>query len=312
MGQTIDDVLFPDRHKSTALRTLGKLATNKLIWQTYLPVRGGTPFIYGLTDDGRQMLNAFGVESDGDTFDHLIWRSKQAPVAPVSSILEHETYISDWCASLLDHVRRTPMLAGVHIQRQYRVKDREGTVLQTIGAVIILAFDPAKKAFERPIWSIPWLTDTTFPDSWRVVRLALEVDTGMTMRALVELALRYRACSDDGSHKRLLGDRLRPVIIASGGDSTSGGDRTRMIASWWMDAWPGSLTLLSSRARTAHPDYGVLWGEYRALETNPVKKIPLLGPLLGTVDTWPNRIKAWPGSTSGSNGSAVTTTKPTS
>lgn len=290
LGQTLHDLLFPDRHPATCFRVLGKLTERKLIWQAHIPVHGGTPFVYGLTDDGRQMLDAVGAEPHDGTFERLMYRSKQAPSAPAVAALSSETYMSDWCASLLDQLRRTPMLAGVHVQRRYAVTGADDALLQTIGAVITLAFDPTLTTFERPTWAIPWLTDGALAPAWRIVRLALEVDTGMmAMRSLFEVAQTYQRLTGDGTYQKLLGGPLRPVIV------TPAGRRSRAVAEVWMAAWDGSPALLSSVERTCHPVYGVVWGMYMALKTNPVQKTSLLGSLLGTVDQWPTKIQSWPG-----------------
>lgn len=310
MGQTIRDLICPDQHEASCRRLLRELAERKLIWQASVPnvndagrSQGRAPNVYGLTDDGRQMLDTFGAEPYDGTFERLIYRSKQAPGAPAVAALVTETYVSDWCASLLDQVRRTPMLAGVHMQRRYAMTSADGTLLQTVGAVIVLAFDPELKTFERAGWVIPWLTDGAISSSWRVVRLALEVDTGvMAMRSIFEMAQTYARLTGDGTYQRLLGGVPRPVIV------TPPARRARAVAEVWMGAWEGSPALLSSVERTCHRDYGVLWGEYLALKANPVAKTSLLGSLLGTVDQWPTKIAAWPGAgaVSSSNVSQMT------
>lgn len=295
LGQTIRDLVCPDHHPASCRRLLREVADRKLIWKARIPnvndagrSQGRAPNVYGLTDEGRQMLDTFGAEPHDGTFERLLYRSKQAPSTPAVASLASETYLSDWCASLLDQVRRTPMLAGVHVQRRYAVTGADGALLQTIGAMIVLAFDPDLKAFERPGWSLPWLTDGAIPASWRVLRVALEVDTGMmAMRALFELAQTYAHLTTTGAYQKLLGGPLRPVII------TPPARRARAVAEVWMGAWPGSPALLSSFDRTVHPEYGVLWGRYMALKTNPVQPALLLGNLLGTVEQWPARIQAW-------------------
>jgi len=314
MGQTIRDLVCPDQHEASCRRLLRELAERKLIWQASVPnvndagrSQGRAPNVYGLTDDGRQMIDTFGAEPHDGTFERLIYRSKQAPSAPAVSALVSETYLSDWCASLLDQVRRTPMLAGVHVQRRYAVTAADGALLQTIGAVIILAFDPELKKFDRPGWVIPWLTDGAIASSWRMVRLALEVDTGvMAMRSIFEMAQTYQRLSNDGTYQRVLGGALRPVIV------TPPARRARAVAEVWMGAWDGSPALLTNVERTCHQKYGVMWGEYLALKSNPVQKTSLFGSLLGTAEQWPTKITGWSGAAadSGSNVSQVTDKKP--
>lgn len=295
LGQTVRDIVCPDQHEATARRLVRGLVERKLLWHANVPtaneagrLQGRTPRVYGLTDDGRQLLDAFGAEPHDGTFERLIVRSKQAPAPPAVAALVSETYMSDWCASLIDQVRRTPMLAGVHVQRRYALTDADGTLLQTLGALIVLAFDPNLKTMDRPAWVIPWLTDGAISSSWRVVRLALEVDTSvMGTRAIFDLAQTYQRLTESGVAQRLLGGPLQPVIV------TPPGRRARAVAEVWMGAWPGSPALLSSVERTAHADYGVLWGEYLGLQASPLQRSPLLGKLLGTVDQWAAKTQNW-------------------
>jgi len=309
MGQTIHDLVCFDQHENTCRNMLNRMSKRKLIWEATVAnvddagrSLGRAPNAYGLTDDGRQLLDAFGTEPHDGTFERLIYRSKQAPFAPAKLTLTHDTYVSDWCASLLDQVRRTPTLAAVQVQRHYALAAPDGAPLQTIGAVIVLAFDPELTTFGRPGWMLPWLSDGPMPASWRVVRLALEVDTGaMSMRSVFELARTYQTLSENGTYQRLLGGKPRPVIV------TPSSRRARAVAEVWMGAWENSPALLSSIDRTCHREYGVLWGTYKALNANPLQKANLLGSLLGTVEQWPAKTQRWPGS--GSPVSPATGTK---
>lgn len=310
-GQTIRDLVCLDRDESTCRRMLRGLAERKLLWQATAPhasadgrLPGRPPCVYGLTDDGLRMLDSFGAEPHDGTFERLIARSKQAPTAPLSSQLHRDTYVSDWCASLLDHMRRTPLLAGIEIQRHYALVGADGTLLQTIGALVTLAFDPNQRTFSEPVWTIPWLTDGATPASWRVVRLALEVDmNAMAGRTLFTVGQTYRALTDNGTYQRMLGGPPRPVLI------TPHARRMRAVAEIWMGAWPGSPALISTFERTEHPAYGVVWGEYKALKTDPAQPAPLLGTLLGTVEQWPAKVASWPGSALGGPPSAPTGAK---
>jgi|APCry1669189070_1035195.scaffolds.fasta_scaffold09821_1 Replication-relaxation len=307
-GQTLETLVFRDQSGASRRRILRGLAERKLLWQATAPnasadgrLQGRPPCVYGLTDDGLRMLDSFGAEPHDGTFERLIARSKQAPTAPLSSQLHSDTYISDWCASLLDHIRRTPLLAGIEIQRRYALVGADGTLLQTIGALITLAFDPNQRTFSEPVWTLPWLTDGAISPSWRIVRLAVEVDiNAMSPRTLFEMAQTYQRLSGDGTYQRLLGGPLRPVII------TPPERRVRAVAEIWMGAWPGSPALISTFKRTEHPVYGALWGEYMALKTNPMQLAPLLGTLMGTVEQWPAKVASWPGSARGSLPSSVT------
>lgn len=296
-GEAIGTLIFTDQSATSRRRMLHDLAARKLIWQGRMPVvtpagrSHGRPLnVYGLTEDGKQLLDTFGVEPHDGTFERLIARSKQAPTLPSLAQLTHDTYVSTWCASLLDQVRRTPPLEGVQIQRRYALTTADGTVLQTIGTLITLVFDGQRKTLAVPGWGVPWLEDVQVPPSLQVIRLALEVDAGvMAQRAIAEQALTYRRLTDDRTYWRLLGGPVFPVLIAPAGR------RARLIAEWWMAAWPGTPAIIASDASTADSPYGVLWGEYKALAALPLQARPLLGTFLGPVERWPARSRLWPG-----------------
>ncbi|MFV9505402.1 MAG: replication-relaxation family protein [Oscillochloridaceae bacterium umkhey_bin13] len=294
MGQTIRVLIYPDQHENTCRNALHGLAERKLIWQGSVPLmneagrsRGRAPHVYGLTDDGRTLLGTLGAEPYDGTFGRLLSRSKQAPLPPQAT-LTSESYLSWWCASLIEHLRCFPLLAGLHIQHRYPITDPEGNILQTVGALMSIAFDRDQTTVDRPQWVIPWLTDGALSSSWTIVHLAIELDTGiMSMRSIVDLAQTYRRLTETRIYQQNLGrtNGFRPVII------TPSGHRARAFAEAWMSAWPGSPALVSSVERTAHADHGVLWGTYFALRTNPVQPTSLLGTLLGTIEEWERRMQ---------------------
>ena len=298
LGTTLHGLIAPDLNARTGRRMWQRLTERKLIWQASVPnghtdaagrVRGKPLHVYGLTDDGRALIDSLGAEPHDGTFERLMYRPKQSPIPPSAQNLVHETYISDWCAMLLDQVRRTPMLVGAHVQRRYAVTDASGATVQTLGAAIVLAFDPKQTTFDLPCWEIPWLSMGATSSTWTIVRLALEVDTGQaTLRTIFDLAQTYATLTQAGGYRDApLGGTPKPVLI------TPPGQRARTVADVWMSAWPGSSAILGSTEKTTHPDYGVLWGQYYSLKTTPVQTTNLLGNLLGTVDQWPARTKGW-------------------
>ena len=297
LGTTLHELLFPDQAEATRNRLLKRLVKEKLIWQAVIPhpnrdatgcSRGRAPHLYGLTDDGKEGLDMAQAEPHDGTYERLLARSRQASSAPNQTELTRDAYISDWCASLLDQARRVPSLAGVHVQRHYAIIDKVGTTLQTIGAVIVLAFDKTATTYDRRGWDLPWLSLGATPASWTYVRLALEIDPGVAaLRSLFDMAQMYQRLSEAKAYHQLLGGPLRPVLI------TPPARRARAVAEVWMGAWPGSPALLTTFERTAHPDYGPLWGEYRSIATNPTTETTLLGNLLGSFEQWPALTRQW-------------------
>lgn len=296
LGTTLHELLFFDQNETTRNRLLGRLVKAKLIWRVFIPSatrdengcsRGGAPYIYGLTDDGKEALDMAQAEPHDGTFERLLSRSRQASSAPNQQALASDAFISNWCVALLDQVRRVPALVGVHVQRHYAIVDTHGKTHQTIGAVIILAFDKTVNTLDRRGWELPWLSLGTTPASWTYVRLALELDDDTALRSQFDMARRYYRLSKANAYTQVLGGPVRPVII------TPPAKRARAVAAMWMEAWPNCPALLSTFERTDHPAYGPLWGTYLSIATNPTKETTLLGNLLGTVEQWPTLTSQW-------------------
>lgn len=293
---TIHDLLGGANTLRTSQRLLARLEAQRLIWRTTMPngnrdergrSRGSAPDVFGLTDDGQRLLENLGVEPQDGTFERLIYRSKQAPTAPLRDALLDDVYLSDWCASLIHEVFRTPALVGVQIQRRYTLYDNQGGVLQQLGALVILVFDPQRSPLDRPVHdcSIPWLSDVVPLPQHRFVAFALEYDAGLAPPSFIErMAQTYQRLTSAGVYEQTFGTPLRPVLLCPPGR------RARVVADTWMRTWNGSPALITSIDKTVHREYGVLWGDYRALATNPVRPTTLLGDVLGTVEQWSARI----------------------
>jgi hypothetical protein len=113
----------------------------------------------------------------------------------------------------------------------------------------------------------------------------------MDQRALEQLAQTYQRFTQDGLYRSFFSGPLRPVII------TETPQEAERLGALWTKQWPTSPGMISSKDRTSHPEYGVLWGSYTSLAT-PTQQMPLLGPTLGTVEQWPAKIKDWPATAS--------------
>lgn len=298
---TIHDLLFPDRHETSRNRMLAKLLKQRLIWSAKLPGQrddtgrpdGRTPRVYGLTDEGRATLARHEIEPTDGLFalDRLVYRPKTAPTDPDRTMLVVNTFISNWVGSLLEEIRKLPMLMAANAYRDYALRDASGATLQTIGALITLRLDPSHTSFDRDGWTLPWRPEVpSLPATGQVreVRLAMEVDNGRrSAKSIFEMAQTYQRFTQEGRYQRLFGGAVTPVII------TLPGDRAKEVADIWMQVWDKCPAVLSTPLKTNHPEHGVLWGEYVILRTRPVGRGPLLGDLLGTVEQWPTRSAQW-------------------
>lgn len=293
-------LLFCDVGDRAMREAMVKLVERNLVWRkegarevvesTKTPGRRVAkhgPYLYGLTHEGRALLGDMGVEPADGTLDRFISRDRRAPAPSASSMLVDRA-VSAWCASVLDHARRTPLLVGVNMQARYAITAADGSVVQTIGALVTLAFDPKAPQRKRHIWELPWLSGEAISQDWKWVRLALEVEVGTASSlALMELANAYKVLAQTGADTRLFGGKLRPVILVLQGQ------RAGKMATAWYDTWPGSPAVLAKAETVIHPEHGALWGTYVALKESPVQPATLLAGLVSSVEHWAKLVASW-------------------
>jgi len=289
-------LIFADAARRSVQRYTGRLVGRGLIWRrsgpgTQTQVQGGrkrpvrTPGVYGLTVDGKAYLESLQVEPHGGAFERLIARDRRAP-PPAESALIAALLSSSWCAAIIDEARRTPMLIGVTCQTHATVL--VGELRQTIGAVLTLVFDPQQRTYMWPGWQIPWFDGETVKDRYRVVRFALEVDSGRAATAaIIDQAQLYAKLTQAGVYTELFGGPLRPIILVPPGE------RGTIVATAWAKAWPETSALISSTARVHHPLYGALWGTYFTVKDTPPQQAPLLGGLVPSAEQWGQLVANW-------------------
>ena len=292
-------LLFRDVSQRSMQETLTGLVDRHLLWRMEgrrqlrasapgkRPTPRPAPFVYGLTADARSMLSDLGAEPRDGTLERLIARDRRAPLPTLSS-LDDDLAASAWCASVLDHARRTPMLAGANLQAGYQIADGEGQLVQTIGAVLTLAFNPKGQQVARPAWELPWLSGEALDPFWKLVRLALEVDAGAANTlALMAQAQTYGQLTQAKVYDRVFGGAVKPVVLVLLSE------RAGKVATAWHDAWPGNPAVVTSAARAIHPDHGALWGTYFTLKDNPVQPATLLGGLVSSLENWAKLVANW-------------------
>lgn len=289
-------------------RTLRGLRERHLIWRLEGPREivesTKTPgrrtgkqgeFLYGLTHDGRELLADLRADPP-NVLERLVSRDRRAP-SPSSSSMLIDRAISTWCASVIDHARRTYLLAGLTAQARYVVLDKQEERSQTLGAVLTLLFDPKGKPTDRPAWDIPWHNGEASDQSWRIMRFAIEADIGLASTfSLLETATTYGRLTQGRAYNGYLGGAPRPVVLVLHSS------RVGKVSTAWHDAWPGTPAVITSAARAIHPDHGALWGAYFTLKDDPAQPANLLDGLVSSVDAWEKLVVGW-----GSHNSSTST-----
>lgn len=244
--------------------------------------------VFGLTTDGRALLDALGAEAAGVHLDRLLARDRRAPV-PSQITLVGDLVISSWCAAVLDQARRAPMLVGARCQTKLvtALDPQTGQPLQTSGAYLELIFDPQRRTYDRPGWQVPWF-DEAAPKHCRVLRWTLEVDTGrQAIPTVVLQSQTYARLHQAGTYTKLFGAMPTLVIL------TVPGQRAGQVIQAWRDGWPDTPALIASTAKAEHPFYGALWGMYSTIKDSPPKTTYLLSSLVQTPETWGQIIEGW-------------------
>jgi len=275
------------------------LGERGLLWSTRSPGqptsradgRSGPPRsqrVFGLTADGKALLDTLGAEAAGVSFAQLIARDRRAPPPSVLTLVG-DLLLSAWCAAVLDQARRAPMLLGVRCQTKLvtALDPASQQPLQTIGAYLELIFDPQRRAADRPGWSVPWYDEAT-PKQCQVARFALEVDTGrQAIPTLIQQVHTYAALAQAGTYTKLLGGLPVPVIL------TLPGQRAGQVIQAWRDGWSNTPALIASAAKAEHPAFGALWGSYSTIKDTPPQPTYLLARLVKSPEVWGQLTAGW-------------------
>jgi len=269
-------------------RTLQSLLKLGLIWRVPADIirrsaRGRTPYVYGLTKDGRDYLEEYGQEPDDETLRRLKWRPKSNPQVGKAT-LAHDLKAAAWSVGMVQALRRSPRLHQIFVQVEYST---EG---QRFDALVLARFwrkPPQKILFlDRVPW---WEAADVSSHLVDVIAFALEVDQGTeATRIIKEKAEQYRDLSLRGFYQKQIGTFVIPVFLVP--------DQKRMlnIMHMWNSAWSGvteaerqrySALISTAAGATAQPEWGPLWGNYIHIASN--KKRSLLEPLgCSTIATW--------------------------
>ncbi len=239
------------------------------------------PYVYGLTPEGRELLEMLDVESSAAVYEGLQTRDRRAPNVPQAQ-LKHDLRVSEWCASVIDGARCCPLLDTITCQVEYvSARQADGKEQQRMDAVLALTFNRGPKEAAAPTWMLPWNAGEVPTAQQLVIRYALEVDRGTEpLKTLLAKGLMYRTLAETGHYRKTLGGEVLPVFLVPPGK------RAGQIAREWQTSWPGGRGVISNFLKADHPKHGALWGEYYTMADAPPKVTHLLAGVVPDLATW--------------------------
>lgn len=239
------------------------------------------PHVFGLTPEGRALLELLEVESSAAVYEALQTRDRRAPNLPQAQ-LTHDLLVASWCASAIDAARRCRLLDSITCQVEYTsARAPNGAAQQRMDAFLALVFNRTPQERTSPLWMLPWNAGDPPNPQQMVVRYALEADRGTEpLKILLAKGLMYRTLAESGHYRTTLGGEVLPVFL------TPPGKRAAQIAREWQAAWPGGPGVISNFLKASHSQYGALWGEYYTMSDTPARKVPLLSPIVPGLELW--------------------------
>lgn len=309
-SQMIYNLFFADSTRQTMMRHLNKLYEEGRVWrtrianyqQTYDAKTGKKvnapplkqPYVWGLTPEGRELIEAADAEVSERTYALLHTRDRRGIANINKGQLKHDLLMSSWCASVVDAARRCRLLHSIFCHVEYVSHER-----QRIDGLLILIFDRSKQKHNLPGWKIPWYDYTPPGGKSTAVRFALEADRGTeSLGVLLGKAATYRELIVNGHYKHIVGGPVIPVFI------TPLVKRAAQIAMKWQNAWsddgqllPNTPGLVSSPECSTHPKWGALWGEYFRLRDDPqdwaTNTVRPLDGIFKDLDAWKETCEGW-------------------
>jgi hypothetical protein len=239
------------------------------------------PYVYGLTPEGRELLELLDVESSAAVYAALQTRDRRAPNVPQAQ-LKHDLLVSSWCASVIDGARRSRLLDTISCQVEYvSARTPDGKEQQRMDALLALIFNREPQQQTAPLWMLPWNQGEPPTPRQRVARYAAEIDRGTEpLKTLLAKGLTYRTLTESGHYRQTLGGAVLPVILVPPGK------RAAQIAREWQTSWPGGPGVISNFLKADHPTHGALWGAYYTLTDSPPQLTHLLTGIFPDLATW--------------------------
>jgi hypothetical protein len=260
--------VYPTYSVRGVQQRLEYLLADDLIWRVqtrsvaanhaaeYTRVRKQGAFAYGLTTQGKELLNTLEVERDALTFERLVSRDPKGRKPDLRTI-SHDLQVSWWCLNVILSAAQNRACRKIYVQTEFYPEKS-----QRIDALIILRLSPDNPRPVADVGPIPFFDGSERKDGEIDIRLALEVDKGTEeLKILLEKAEKYRDLHKLGIYTATLGGPVLPVFLVQTPR------RAAQIAKEFQDIWPSGWGVAGTPFSASSRD-SVLWGKYKSLTTS--------------------------------------------
>jgi hypothetical protein len=263
--QQIWHAIYPTYTLRGVQNRLKHLLDDDLVWRVqtrtvaanhaaeYTKVRRQGVFAYGLTDQGKALLNTLEVERDPLTFERLVSRDPRGR-KPDLRTLAHDLQVSWWCLNVIMAAAQNRSCRKIYVQTEFYPEKS-----QRIDALIILRLSPDNPRPAETVRSIPFFDGTEIQPGEVDIRLALEVDKGTEeLKILLEKTAKYRDLHKAGVYTATLGGPVLPIFLVQTPR------RAAQIATEFQAVWPSGWGVAGTPFSVNSRD-SVLWGKYLTL-----------------------------------------------
>jgi len=262
----IQQAVYPSYTVRGVQKRLQYLIDDDLLWRVqtrlvaanhaaeYAKVRKQGAFAYGLSDQGKELLNTLEVERDPLTYERLVSRDPKGR-KPDLRTLSHDLQVSWWCLNVVLDAAENRFCRKVYVQTEFYPEKS-----QRIDALVILRLCPDRPRPSDEVGAIPFFDGTDLQPGEIDIRFALEVDKGTEeLKVLLEKAQKYRDLHKSGIYTATSGGPILPVFLVQTAR------RAAQIAREFQDIWPSGWGVVATPFSANHGRDGVLWGKYKTL-----------------------------------------------
>lgn len=262
----IQQAVYPTYTVRGVQKRLQYLVDDDLLWRVqtrlvaanhaaeYAKVRKQGAFAYGLSDQGKELLNTLEVEQDPLTYERLVSRDPKGR-KPDLRTLSHDLQVSWWCLNVVLDAAENRYCRKVYVQTEFYPEKS-----QRIDALVILRLSPDHPRPVERVGPIPFFDGTARQPDEIDIRFALEVDKGTEeLRVLLHKAEKYRDLHRAGIYTATLGGPVLPVFLVQTPR------RAAQIAREFQDIWPNGWGVVATPLSANNSRDGVLWGKYKTL-----------------------------------------------